>query len=88
MAGVSVYEYWNLALCDRQISPWGWLQNSLVTVDRKTGKAKLNAEYWGLKHLSHFVKDCASCARPRPAWLRQGHSSGRGRVARCFFFVN
>ena len=54
-AGVSVYEYWNLALCDRQISPWGWLQNSLVTVDLKTGKAKLNAEYWGLKHLSHFV---------------------------------
>ena len=54
-AGVSVYEYWNLALCDKQISPWGWLQNSLVTVDRKTRKAKFNAEYWGLKHLSHYV---------------------------------
>lgn len=54
--GVSVYSYWNLSLERGLPSPWGWMQNSLVSVDRSTGKATFNYEYYVLKHLSHFVK--------------------------------
>lgn len=54
--GVSVYDYWNLSLEKGAPSPWGWTQNSLVSVDRETRTAKLNYEYYVLKHLSHFVK--------------------------------
>lgn len=54
--GVSVYDYWNLALKKDGLSHWGWRQNSLVVVDEATRTCVLTPEYYMLKHLSHFVR--------------------------------
>jgi len=54
--GVSVYNYWNLALQKDGLSRWGWRQNSLVVVDGKTRTYAFTPEYYLLKHLSHFVR--------------------------------
>ena len=54
--GVSVYDYWNLALRKDGLSHWGWRQNSLVVVDAATSTAVFTPEYYMLKHLSHFVR--------------------------------
>lgn len=53
--GVSSYAYWNIALDQNQRSPWGWRQNSLITVDRNTKEVNYNPEYYIMKHVSHFV---------------------------------
>lgn len=52
--GASSYVYWNLALMKGQSSTWGWMQNSLVSVD--DGEASYTPEFYLMKHLSHFVK--------------------------------
>ena len=54
--GASAYLYWNISLLKGGFSRWGWQQNSLVTVDAGTKSYKYNAEYYLLKHVSHFVK--------------------------------
>lgn len=54
--GASAYLYWNISLDKGGYSRWGWQQNSLVTVDPETNTFKFNAEYYLLKHVSHFVK--------------------------------
>ena len=57
--GAERYTYWNLALKDDSISSWGWEQNSLCTVNPKTGELKKQPEFYLMKHLSHFVKNGA-----------------------------
>jgi glucosylceramidase len=54
--GVSAYYYWNISLKEGSVSPWGWAQNSLVSVDTTSKTFKYNYEYYLIKHLSHFVK--------------------------------
>lgn len=54
--GASAYEYWNLSLEDNGLSPWGWRQNSLVSVDPDGKTFRWNVEYCILKHLSHYVR--------------------------------
>ena len=54
--GASAYDYWNLALTDDALSTWGWAQNSLVTVDRKSRRVRFNLEYYLMKQLSHHVR--------------------------------
>lgn len=54
--GVAIYDYWNLALFDGEVSTWGWQQNSLVSVDYETGALKFNYEFYEMKHISHYVK--------------------------------
>ena len=54
--GTSVYLYWNMALQKGGISRWGWAQNSLVTVDTEAKTFTYNAEYYLMKHVSHFVQ--------------------------------
>lgn len=54
--GVSIYEYWNLALCDNQVSSWGWSQNSLVCVNKNDRTYKYNPEYYLMKHASRFIR--------------------------------
>lgn len=49
------YFYWNTVLNDDSKSSWGWRQNSLITVDRKSGKATYNPEFYSMKHFSAFV---------------------------------
>ena len=54
--GVSVYQYWNIALKKGSVSRWGWAQNSLVTIDTEARTYNYNYEYYLLKHISHFVR--------------------------------
>jgi glucosylceramidase len=54
--GVSIYDYWNLALFDGEVSTWGWQQNSLISVDYETGTFKYNYEFYEMKHISHYVQ--------------------------------
>jgi glucosylceramidase len=37
-------------------SSWGWQQNSLITIDRRTKAATYNFEYFVFKHMSALVK--------------------------------
>lgn len=59
--GVSIYDYWNLALFKDEVSTWGWKQNSLISVDYGTGKYHYNYEFYEMKHISRFVKPGAVC---------------------------
>ena len=54
--GVSLYEYWNLALKKGGVSTWGWRQNSLVLVDEENGTYQWDYEYYLMKHISHYVQ--------------------------------
>ena len=54
--GVAIYDYWNLALFDGEVSTWGWQQNSLISVDYETGKYKYNYEFYEMKHVSRYVR--------------------------------
>ena len=54
--GVSIYDYWNLALFDGEVSTWGWQQNSLISVDYETGAFKYNYEFYEMKHISKYVR--------------------------------
>jgi glucosylceramidase len=53
--GTNVYDYWNISLDEGGLSRWGWSQNSLVTVDKTTGKFSYTYEYYLMKHTSHYV---------------------------------
>jgi len=55
-AGVSVYQYWNMALIKDRPSTWGWSQNSLVLVDAQTRTHSFTPDYYTLKHVCHFVE--------------------------------
>jgi glucosylceramidase len=55
-SGVSAYMYWNLALEQGRPSTWGWLQNSLVSVDASTRSFRYTHDYYLMKHLSRFVQ--------------------------------
>lgn len=46
---------WNFLLPDNGISPWGWTQNALIQVDSKTRKFRYTAEYYAVKHFTHYV---------------------------------
>lgn len=54
--GASAYMYWNMALEKGGISRWGWAQNSLVVVDPELKSFNYTAEYYVLKHVSHYVQ--------------------------------
>lgn len=55
-AGASVYDYWNVATEKGGVSTWGWSQNSMISVDLKSGDYAINPDYYVFKHLSHFVQ--------------------------------
>lgn len=53
--GASSYMYWNMILDESGKSTWGWKQNMLISVDKKTKNVKHYPEYYLMKHLSHYV---------------------------------
>ncbi len=53
--GCEEYTFWNVILCDRGESAWGWRQNALIRVDSQAKTATLTPEYYAVKHYSHFV---------------------------------
>lgn len=46
---------WNFLLPDRGTSPWGWNQNALIHIDSQTRKFRYTAEYYAVKHFTHYV---------------------------------
>jgi glucosylceramidase len=54
--GANAYVYWNMVLEPKGPSTWGWQQNSLITIDRRTKGAIYNFEYYVFKHMSALVK--------------------------------
>ena len=53
--GCEDYTFWNVILCDRGESAWGWRQNALIRVDSQTKTATLTPEYYAVMHYTHFV---------------------------------
>lgn len=53
--GCDEYTFWNFILCDNGQSAWGWKQNALIQVNSSTRKARYTAEYFAVKHYSHYV---------------------------------
>lgn len=54
--GAEAYIYWNFILQTPGVSHWGWVQNSMVTVNKSTDEVIYTPEFYVMKHLSHFVK--------------------------------
>lgn len=55
-SGARAYMQWNMVLGDDLESLFGWKQNALVIVNRKTGLLTRTPEYWLMKHFSHFLQ--------------------------------
>lgn len=53
--GANVFTYWNMVLSQDAISPWGWKQNSLITINTKKKTITYNPEFFLMKHLCHSV---------------------------------
>jgi glucosylceramidase len=68
--GSVAYTYWNMVLNEHGTSTWGWDQNSMVTIDSKSGKVSYNPEFYVMKHLSHFVSPGARLVQTK------GHFKG------------
>ena len=54
--GANAYMYWNMVLDETGKSQWGWKQNSMISIDKASGKITYNPEYYLMKHLSYFVE--------------------------------
>lgn len=53
--GANAYMYWNMVLDETGKSQWGWKQNSMISINRKTGQVVYNPEFYLMKHLAAFV---------------------------------
>lgn len=60
LRGAEAYIYWNLILQKPGVSNWGWVQNSMVTVNKNTLEVIYNPEFYVMKHLSHYVQPGAT----------------------------
>lgn len=54
--GARNFTYWNMVLDDTGTSPWGWKQNSLISVTPDTREVVYHPEFYLMKHLSRFVQ--------------------------------
>jgi glucosylceramidase len=54
--GANAYMYWNMVLDETGKSRWGWKQNSLITIDRATGKIAFNPEFYLIRLFSVHIK--------------------------------
>jgi len=59
-SGAESYIYWNFILETPGISHWGWVQNSMVTINKTTGEVRYTPEFYVMKHLSRYVQQGAS----------------------------
>lgn len=46
---------WNFLLPKHGTSPWGWNQNALIELNTETRTYRYTAEYYAVKHFSHFI---------------------------------
>ncbi len=54
-AGANSYMYWNMILDETGKSSWGWKQNSLISINKKTNEVTYNPEFYLFRHVSGFV---------------------------------
>lgn len=54
--GANAYMYWNMILDETGKSQWGWKQNSMISIEKASGKVNYNPEFYLMKHLSYFVE--------------------------------
>ncbi len=55
-SGANAYMYWNMVLDETGKSQWGWKQNSMISIEKSSGKVSYNSEFYLMKHLSYFVE--------------------------------
>lgn len=67
--GAGAYMYWNMILDETGNSRWGWRQNAMITVDRRTLAVRYNPEFYLMQHVSHFVRPGAKYLGPTDATL-------------------
>ncbi|QDU70556.1 glycoside hydrolase family 30 protein [Mucisphaera calidilacus] len=58
--GTCAYTYWNMVLPAGGRSTWGWLQNSMITVDPETRAVTYQPEFYVMKHLTRFIDNGAT----------------------------
>lgn len=58
--GARNFTYWNMVLDDTGVSPWGWKQNALISVNPRTLEVTYHPEYYLMKHLARYVEPGAS----------------------------
>ncbi|MBQ0116193.1 MAG: glycosyl hydrolase family 30 [Bacteroidales bacterium] len=58
--GVVVFSYWNMVLSAGNVSPWGWKQNALISVDPDKQTVTYNPEFYLMKHLCHWINPGAA----------------------------
>jgi glucosylceramidase len=54
--GANAYMYWNMVLDETGKSQWGWKQNSMISIEKATGKVTYHPEFYLMKHFSSFVE--------------------------------
>jgi len=54
--GANSYMYWNMVLDSSGMSTWGWKQNMMISINKRTAAVTYNPEYYLMKHISHFVQ--------------------------------
>ncbi len=54
--GANAQMYWNLILSENPRSPWGWTQNSMLTINTHTQTVVYNPEFYVMQHFSHFIQ--------------------------------
>ncbi len=58
--GANSYMYWNMILDETGKSQWGWKQNSMISIDRKSKEVTYNPEFYLMKHFSSFIEKGAT----------------------------
>ena len=53
--GSRTFTYWNMVLDHEGVSPWGWKQNALISINKEEKTVKYNPEFYLMKHLCRFV---------------------------------
>ena len=64
--GCSEYNNWNLILCDRGESAWGWRQNALVRVNSRDNSYEYRPEWFSYRHYSQFIQEGTRIVGFRP----------------------
>ncbi|MCF0197888.1 MAG: beta-glycosidase, partial [Bacteroidaceae bacterium] len=64
--GCSEYNNWNLVLCDRGESSWGWRQNALVRVNSADRTFEYVPEWYAYRHYSQFIGEGTRIVGFRP----------------------
>lgn len=55
-AGCTTFTYWNMILNEKEKSTWGWSQNSLITIHRKSQGVTLNPDFAVMALMSRWVR--------------------------------